>query len=62
MTTDDLVASLHQCAAGLLVFAEHHPTRVHDMRALAVRLQIMALRLEEMPPAETRTPTLRLVG
>ena len=62
MTTNDLVASLNQSAAGLLAFAQCHPTRVHDMRSLAVRLQIMAMRLGEMPPAEAPTPELRLVG
>jgi len=63
MVTTDLVALLNQTAAGLLVMGDQHPAKIHDMRALAVRLQIMAMRLEEHGSAAGGpTPPIRLFG
>jgi len=60
MTTRDLVESLNQTAASLLVLAERHPTKVNEMRCLAVRLQIMAMDLGDNAAPEAPAPRLRL--
>ena len=60
MTTRDLVESLNQTAASLLVLAERHPAKVNEMRGLAVRLQIMAMDLGDNAAPEAPAPRLRL--
>jgi hypothetical protein len=62
MTISEIVDSLNRTAACLLVAAERYPAKINDMRCLAVRLQIMAMDLSELPATDGPKPRLRLLG
>jgi hypothetical protein len=47
MTRTELIDTLNHTAACLLVNGERYPEKVREMQRLAVRLQIMAMDMEE---------------
>ncbi|MGH6934218.1 MAG: hypothetical protein ACREEE_17510 [Dongiaceae bacterium] len=53
MTKCELVELMNRTATGLVETAVRCPSHVNDMRCLAVRLQILAMELEE-PRTEPR--------
>ncbi len=58
MTRNELVAALNHTAACLLVAGDRYPAQTNDMRRLAVRLQIMAMDMEEPAPGDAITVPL----
>lgn len=62
MTKAELIELMNRTATGLIETAARCPMHVNDMRCLAVRLQILAMDLEE-PRGElpvARRPAVRI--